>query len=48
MPEHCDVVVARIMEAGISFEVDGELDYAVPAAKGVEVGGRIEMVVNVD
>jgi hypothetical protein len=48
MARHCDVVVARIVQAGIALTIDRYPDNAVAAAKRVEILRRIEMVVNVD
>ena len=43
-----DVVVAGIEDARVAVVIDGHLDGACAGAQGVEIGGGIEVVVEVD
>ena len=43
-----DVIVARVVNAGISFCIDGEFDGAIAGFQGVEVLGGIKMIVDVN
>ena len=45
---HRDVVIAGIMQAGITFGINCYSDDAVAAAKRVEILGRIKVIVGVD
>ena len=48
VPRHRHVIIARVVKARVAFRIDRNPDYAVSAAKRVEILGRIKMVVNVD
>ena len=48
MPRHCHVVIAGVVKARVAFRINRNPDYAVAAAKRVEILRRIKMVVNVD
>ena len=43
-----DVVIAWVVQARITLRINRYPDYAVAAAKRVEILGRIEVIVNVD
>jgi hypothetical protein len=48
VPRNRDVVIARVMKTRVAFSINRNPDYAVAAAKCVEILRRIKMVVYVD
>src|SRR4051794_29365918 len=48
MAGNCDVVIARVMQAGVAGRIDGNLAVAGTFADGVEVCGGIKVVVEID